>query len=415
MSAEEGFPPGGPEASAILAWGAAKQVMANGRRQFLRLSSAAPLGLGGWLAESCAPPGRSKGPARGGGSSSGPTAPEGEPIPVPRVNGAINVQPARCLGCLPTDQTIEPALVALQLSAAYELGFDGIRITAPLGDRGTLLAAIPYVRAARAIGVDAVVLLADFSGLTLARALYDDQHRQAVLKMYTDIFAPPPEPVRPELGGLGPKGVGRIAFQILNEPAGFVGLPPDVYVSDLLTPCYGDLQQLDSNVIVVSAAETGDLAGVPRVRAMLEAGLEQACDRIAYHVYSRDVIPLLGDHVRRIVWVTESGAVGVAQHLPWVRDVFPQILAAIPDALRVFYFDLFDPNAGVYRVLDVRPAGAGFQAVVESTALHDYWTGRVQAAASGRPLLGFHELVPDIRAYFPTLADTQAYDAAPWK
>jgi hypothetical protein len=127
------------------------------------------------------------------------------------------------------------------------------------------------------------------------------------------------------------------------------------------------------------------------------------------------VIPLLGDHVRRIVWVTESGTVGTAQHLPWVRDVFPQIVAGIPDVLRIFYFDLFDPAAGVYRVLDVRPAGRGFEAVFESTGLQEYWSGRVREAAAGRSLLGFDSLVPDIRAYFPTLADTQAYDAAPWK
>ncbi len=61
--------------------------------------------------------------------------------------------------------------------------------------------------------------------------------------MYTDIFAPPPMPVRPQLQGLGPKGAGRIAFQILNEPAGFVGVPPDVYVRELLAPCYVDLSR----------------------------------------------------------------------------------------------------------------------------------------------------------------------------
>lgn len=388
--------------------------MAFARRRFLRLSTGVPLGLAGWLSQGCAPPARdTAAPSTGGGGPSGATG--SEPILVPRVNGAINVQPARCLGCHPNDQTIEPALVALQVSAAYELGFDGIRITAPLGDRGTLLAAIPYVRAARAVGIDAVVLLSDFSGLTLARALFDDRHRSAVLKMYTDLFAVPPEPVRPKLGALGPKGVGRIAFQILNEPAGFVGVPPDVYVRELLAPCFNDLRALDPNVIVVSAAEAGNKDGPPRVRAMLEAGLERVCDRVAYHVYSREVLPLLGDHVRAIVWITESGAIGTAQHLPWVRDVFPEIRARIPDVLRIFYYDLFDAAPGVYRVLDVQRAGEGVKAVVESGALHEYWAGRVREAAAGQPLVGWNELVPDIRAYFPTLADTQAYDDAPWQ
>src|SRR5262245_4934 len=95
-----------------------------------------------------------------------PKTPLDQPVAVPKVNGAVNVQPLRCLGCAPTDPTIDPALVGLQLEAVYSLGFDGIRVTAPLSDRGSLLAAIPYARAARALGIDALVLLADFTGLT---------------------------------------------------------------------------------------------------------------------------------------------------------------------------------------------------------------------------------------------------------
>jgi hypothetical protein len=329
------------------------------------------------------------------------------------VNGGVNVQPLRCLGCAATDETIEPALVALQSSAVYELGFDGIRITAPLGDRNTFLAAIPYVRAARAVGIDAVVVLADFAGLTLARALHDDRRRAEILKLYADVFGPPPQPVRPGLGGLGPGGTGRIAFQILNEPVGFVGLPPDVYVREVLTPSYQDLQSIDRKIIVVAAAEAGNKSGPPRMRAMLEAGLEHVCDRIAYHIYSREVIPMLSDNVKQIVWVTESGTQGSAGHLAWVRDVFPEIETQIGDVLRIFYFDLFDPERGVYRVLDIVRQGAGYQALVESSALHDYWADRVTSAANGRPLVGWSTLVPDVRAYFPSVADVTAFDEAP--
>jgi len=257
-------------------------------------------------------------------------------------------------------------------------------------------------------------VVADFSGLTLARALHDDEHRADTLKMYHDIFAPAPEPVRPGLGGLGPRGTGRVAFQVLNEPVGFVGVPPDVYVDEILKPCFHDLHALDPGAIVVSAAETGNKDGPPRIRAMLEAGLESACDRIGYHVYSAEIIPLLGDHVREIVWVTESGARGVPEHLPWVRDVFPQIRAGIPDVLRIFYFDLFDNDPGAFRVLDLQRTGAGVTAIVESGELYDYWSALVRAAAGSRPLLAFDSLVPDVQAYFPTPADIQAYDSMPW-
>jgi hypothetical protein len=324
---------------------------------------------------------------------------------VPKINRGINVHPLRCLSCLATDHGIVPELVALQLEAAYELGFDGLRVTAPLGDRETLFAAIPYVRAARAVGIDAVVVLADFSGLTFARALYDDHQRPALLKAYAQVFGVPPAPTAPGLGGLGPRGVGRIAFQVLNEPAAFVGVPPDVYVRELLTPVFIDLKNADPSIIVVSAGEVGTLVGPARIRAMLEAGLERVTDRIGYHIYNRDTIPLLDDHVRAIVWVTESGAGGTASHLPWVRDTFPEIRSRIEDVTRIFYYDLYDADRGVYRILDIQGSGSGYRAVVESTDLYAFFQAEVARAAAGRPLLGFEDLVPDIRAYFPTPED----------
>ncbi|HUL76621.1 MAG TPA: hypothetical protein VL691_05090 [Vicinamibacteria bacterium] len=381
-----------------------------GRRRFLRLSVGLPVGLSGWLANGCSSPGSGGSTRTGAGPD--PTAAAGDAIVVPKVNGGMNVHSLRCLSCAPTDETIDPALVALQLSAVYELGFDGIRIAAPFGDRNTFLSTVAYVRAARAVGIDAVVLLADFSGFTLAHALHGDESRPTVLKMYADVLAIPPEPTAPALGGLGPKGVGRIAFQILNEPAAFLGLPPDVYVQEILNPCFGDLGRIDPRIIVVSAAEVGNKAGPARIRAMLEAGLETTTNRIAYHIYERDVIPLLPSHVRAVVWVTESGVAGIPQHLPWVRDVFPEIRAQLPDVLRIFYYDLFDSDQGVYRILDIQPAGEGYRAVVESTELHDYWADKVGAAAAGRPLVGFSTLIPDVRAYFPTPADAAAFDEA---
>jgi hypothetical protein len=375
------------------------------------LTAGLPVGVAGWVSSRCGAGPQGPTTPSATGSPRPATAPAGEPIVAPKVNGALNVQPLRCFGCGAADETIEPQLVALQLSSAYGLGFDGLRVTAPLGDRNTLLAVIPYVRAARAVGIDALVLLADFTGLTLARALHDDRRRAEVLAMYAGVFAPAPLPVRPGLGGLGPGGTGRIAFQVLNEPVGFVGVPPDVYVREILAPCRQELHEIASEVIVVAAAEVGNKAGPPRMRAMLEAGLEGACDRVAYHVYGRDVIPMLSDNVKQIVWVTESGSAGTASHLPWVRDVFPEIREQIGDVLRIFYYDLFDTERGVYRVLDIVPEGGGYRAVVESTALHDYWSARVAEAAAGRPVLPFEALVPDVRAYFPTPEDVAAIDA----
>jgi hypothetical protein len=382
------------------------------RRHVLRLTAGLPIGLAGWLGKGC---------SAGGDGTPGPTAATGTApaarsvddtaIPVPKVNGGINVHPLRRLDSDPAEQdpVIVPDLVALQVRAAYELGFDGLRITAPFGDRGSFLAAIPYVRAARALGIDAVVVLADFAGFTLAQALHDDDRRPDVLGLYSTVFAPPPEPAGPGLG-LGGRAVGRVAFQVLNEPTHFLGVPPDVYVHEFLAPCYTALKATSPDVIVVAAAEVGNVDGPARVRAMLEAGLESVTDRVAYHIYSRAAIPLLTANVKQLVWVTESGASGTANHLPWVRDTFPEIRAQIGDVTRIFYYDLYDPDPGVYRILDIRAETGGYRAVVESADLYGFLADKVAAAAAGRPLLAFETLVPDIRVYFPTDDDIRAYD-----
>jgi len=383
------------------------------RRRALRLAAGAPLALAGSWHSACGGPPRTPAAPDGLDPGRAPTGPLDQPVVVPKVNGAINVHPLRCLGCSALDDTIDPSLVALQLSAVYELGFDGIRITAPLGDLHSLLAAIPYVRAARALGIDALVLVSDFSGLALAHALFDPNRRAAILRLYAQLFAARQLPLAPELGGLGPQGTGRIAFQILNEPVDFVGLPPAVYVQQILAPCFAELRAIDDGIIVVAAAETGNLAGPARMRAMLEAGAERVCDRIAYHVYNREAVSMLPGDVRRVVWVTESGVSGTARHLAWVREVFPEILAHVADATRIFYFDLFDLDPGGYRVLDIRLEPTGYRAAVESTALHGYWSARVAESAGGRPLVPFASLVPDVRAYFPTAADAEAVEAAP--
>jgi hypothetical protein len=110
------------------------------------------------------------------------------------------------------------------------------------------------------------------------------------------------------------------------------------------------------------------------------------------------------------VWVTESGVAGTALRLPWVRDTFPQILEQIGDASRIFYYDLYDPDPRVYRLFDIRDEGGTYVPVAESGALYQFFDDELNAAAAGRPLLGFDTLVPDIRLYFPTPADIAAYE-----
>jgi hypothetical protein len=380
-----------------------------GRRRFLEIAAGASAA---WLGHGC---GGDKGPAAPGVPQVRPSPPGAggpDPIVVPKVNGGINVQPLRRLDFEfnENDPVILPALVAAQLRAVYELGFDGIRVTAGYGDRANFLAAIPYVRAARALGIDAVVVLSNFSGFQLARALWDDRTRSKVLKLYDTVLATPPLPARPGLGGLGPGGVGRVAFQVLNEPALFAGVPPDVYVREILAPCFTELRRLNNQILVVSAAEVGTLEGPPRIRAMLEAGLEDVIDRIAFHIYNPDIIPMLAPHVRNLVWVTESGVAGTERHLAWVRDTFETIRTGIEDVSRIFLFALYEQAPRRFRLIDIQPDGAGYRVLRESADLLGFFEQNVARTAGGSPLVPFATLVPDVRAYFPTPADIALYD-----
>lgn len=380
------------------------------RRRFLELGAGTALGLSGWLS-GCARYEVSDRPAstKGGGNNTDTTP---GPIVTPKTNDAIGVAPLRVLdpGLTGTD-TIVPELVALQMRTVYELGFDGIRMTASFGDRANLLAAIPYVRIARALGIDGVVVLTQFSGVEIATALFDEKRRAEVLRFYAHVFGPAPHPAAPNVGGLGPGGAGRIAFQILNEPALFFGIPPAVYVREILAPARAILRDLDPKIIVVAAAEVGTAEGPPRMREMLEAGLETNCDRIAYHIYDRDVIRLLPPHVRGVVWITETGAATTAGHLAWVRDTYPEIQAQLIDVTRLFYFDLYDGTPGGFRLIDIRKTATGYERVAESADLYAYLAGRVAEKAAGRQMLTFDQLIPDVTAYFPTADDIAAYDA----
>jgi hypothetical protein len=371
------------------------------------------LGLTGWLSQGCAGSRGSVADSPASPLSGASPSPEDARIFTPKVNGGINLQPVRRLdpGQNERDLVIVPELVALQMRTVYELGFDGIRLTVPYGDRANFVGAIPYVRAARALGIDAVVVLSNFSGLVMARALFDERTRSRVLRLYNSLLAAPLAPAAADAGGLGPRGIGRIAFQILNEPALFFGIPPDVYVRELLGPCHADLHELNPQIIVVAAAEVGTLDGPPRMRAMFEAGLEDACDRVAFHIYDPAVIPALSANVKGLVWVTESGVAGTERHLSWVRDTDEEIRAQLPDVSRIFHFDLYDSDRGKYRLIDLQTQGVNYRVVAESADLYAYFAGNVAKAAAGRPLLPFEKLVPDIRAYFPTPVDVHAYDA----
>lgn len=331
---------------------------------------------------------------------------------LPRVNGGINVQPLRRMDTVSdfTPPLVIPELVRLQMKEVYELGFRRMRITISFSEFGPdFFAAIPYVRIARALGIEVLAIIDQFGGgFDLLRALADPLRRAHVLEAHHAIFCRPVKRATRRV-----RSTGRVSFQILNEPTDSRGLPPVDYVTRFLAPVTHELRRIDPAVEVVAAATVGRRAGIWRLREMLSAGLERACDRVAVHVYDRAGIADLRGLIRAPVSVTETAAIGTDGHLDWVLSTYPEIEAALPPIDDIYWFDLFDFEPGVFRIIDVFENEDGtFGSSVESTALHSYWRERVAGAAGSRTHATFDELIPDVAAYLPTGEDFAIADAA---
>jgi hypothetical protein len=326
------------------------------------------------------------------------------PLPaLPRVNGGLNLQPIRRAGPLMGEPpTVGPDLVELQTQILYELGFSSMRITLTFESfNQNFLAAVPYVRAARALGLDVVGVMADFRGFDLIRALVEPRARRRVIEAYLGVYGAPVQAASAAI----PR-VGSFSLQVLNEPTHFFGIDPSVYVRDFLAPVYEDVKRLDPELPVVGAASVGNVDGVLRTREMIQTGLESVCDLVAYHIYSELTLPMLEELTDLPVLVTESGAAGPSKHRPWVEQVFPRIRTGIQGVREVFYFDLLDAEPNRWRAIDVRVDEAGVaHPVAESPELLQLWIDRVQAATDV-PHAPFSELVPDFTAYAPTELDS---------
>lgn len=341
------------------------------------------------------------------------------PVPVPRVNGGINIQPLRRLdpdaGLTPP--LILPELVDAQMKALYELGYEHVRLTISFDRFGPdFVAAIPYVRAARALGMDVLGVIGQFTGYDLVQAIADPATRDEVLETYLQIF----DSAIPVASSAIPS-LGEFAVQILNEPTHFLGIAPDAYVRDFLRPAFYHLKEDDPAIPIVSAAAIGSAAGVLQSRQMIEAGLELYCDRVAFHLYSIDLLETVAALATKPVWVTESGARGTENHQRWMTAAFDRIRTKVPGTERIFWFDFFDSGTEGFRLIDLAPTLDGsFDAVPESEAALEWLRSRVEEALGGIPAIPYRELVPDITVYFPTEEDFRilaatSFGSGPWR
>ncbi|HJS73559.1 MAG TPA: hypothetical protein VJ921_04685 [Vicinamibacteria bacterium] len=326
------------------------------------------------------------------------------PLPVPRVNGGINIQPYRRLepNAGFTPPLILPGLVDAQMKALYELGYEHVRLTLSFDRFGPdFVAGIPYVRAARALGMDVLGVIGQFTGYDLVQAIADPATRDEVFETYVQIFGDAVPAASPAISA-----PGGFSVQILNEPTHFLGIAPDAYVHDYLRPAFYHLKEDDPTLRIVSAAEIGSAAGVLQSRRMIEAGLELYCDRVAFHLYSEAFLEEVAGVATKPVWVTESGSGGAASHREWMTASFDRIRRAVPGTEQIFWFQLFDSGTEGFRLIDLAPTlDGGFEAVSESEDALDWLRSRVTEALAGVPAIPYRDLVPDITLYFPTEED----------
>ena len=300
---------------------------------------------------------------------------------------------------------IIPELVDLQLRAVYDLGIQQIRTTVSFGR--SFLGAIPYVRAARALGIDVLALLGNLdSGPDMPRALANPELRPTVLQVILDIFN------RQSLPAPGVDRIGTFSVEVLNEPTHFEAIPPRQYVQHLLRPVYSDLKALAPELTVVSAAPVGNRNGVLRAREMFRAGLERYCDRVAFHVYEREAIRYFAGLSSLPVWITESGVVGPERHLDWVTRVYDEIHQTLGNVEQIFYYDLLDLIPREFRLFSLTSDEInGFGLLPESTGLLDHLARRIDDVTQGGRHAPYEALIPDITAYFPTVEDHLIIDS----
>ena len=155
------------------------------------------------------------------------------------------------------------------------------------------------------------------------------------------------------------------AIEIWNEPNMLsnsdntlinVAESPSNYV-ELLGFSYSIVKDLAPRVLVVSAATTAINQNFPATKEynqeMQTAGAESFADIWGVHYYGKqfenvvrnDGVQDFLNSINRPIWVTESGAQGVNEQLPYVETVWPFLSEKIPGIERYYYYQFTEASA----------------------------------------------------------------------
>lgn len=160
---------------------------------------------------------------------------------------------------------------------------------------------------------------------------------------------------------------GRIiAFQIWNEP-NMVANPdnttlevannPDNYV-ELLAAAYTTIKDLAPSKLVLNASTTAINQNFPGSldynRGMRDAGAREFTDVWAIHYYGQQFENLIRkggvadflNSLNRIIWVTESGAMGLNNQLRYAEETWPYLREKIPGVDRIYIYQYSEATPG---------------------------------------------------------------------
>lgn len=161
------------------------------------------------------------------------------------------------------------------------------------------------------------------------------------------------------------QGNGAVsALQIWNEPNmaansenGVLGLESPLNYVSMLSQAHRVVKSIAPSKRVVNAATTSINQNYPDSliynQQMKDAGAEGVVDVWAIHYYGKQFERVVTDGgvadflnaVSKPIWVTESGAQGVNNQLPYVEEAWPFLSEKIPGIDRFYYYQFTEASA----------------------------------------------------------------------
>jgi hypothetical protein len=169
-----------------------------------------------------------------------------------------------------------------------------------------------------------------------------------------------------------------IGFQIWNEPNmqttenSIMGFGDPASYVEMLALAHNVIRESAPGKLVISSATTAINQNYPDSlnynRAMRDAGAQDLCDIWAAHYYGKqfervvapDGVADFLNGLKRPIWITESGAQGVNEQLPYGEQAWPFLLDEIPGIQRIYAYQFTEstPAESTYGLRNLTPGAS---------------------------------------------------------